>query len=94
MPERAVECRCGKRWFPTRYRNTDMADFETRLAEMSLCQACSMDVHKAMDMCPESVPMQNGISACSLPWHHSGECVPMMTPENVEQIKELRRQRA
>lgn len=73
---KAVECRCGKRWFPVSSGVLASEQVE-RLAAMCLCRACSADFNKALDMCPETVPVYKGSAACSRKWAHAGECTPV-----------------
>ena len=70
-----AQCRCGKE----RPVRTDARLGEhtmRRLAEMTACRACEADLNREMDSCPETIPLPNGVSACSLTWHHTGRCQP------------------
>lgn len=50
-----------------------------KLAERSLCTACSMDVHVKQNTCPDAVSDDHGVSGCKLGWHHEGRCEPEFT---------------
>lgn len=70
-----VRCQCGKER-PVRI-DTRMGEYVMRrLAEMTACRACEADVGREMDSCPETIPLPNGVSGCSLTWHHQGRCQP------------------
>jgi hypothetical protein len=80
-----VQCpRCGKE------RQVDGDYVRVRLAEMSLCRACDVEMNQERNSCPESILFvtanSHGVSACSLEWKHSGRCEPFVLPsDNDEQ---------
>lgn len=79
MSEREwIKCRCGK--VVQRQQGIE-ADF----AKLSMCASCSMDVQKALDMCPESIWGESSVTACGLPWTHTGRCEPIIDSSELAQ---------
>ncbi len=63
-------CKCGKE------RPVVGEEWERRLHKISLCRACDADFGQDHNLCPETVPIPGGVSACGLGWRHTGKCEP------------------
>lgn len=65
-----VTCRCGKE------RQITGDETARRIKRISTCRSCDDDTARAMNWCPETVLLPNGVSGCRLTYHHRGRCEP------------------
>lgn len=83
-------CRCGKEFFCfTREVTQEMADLSLRLKVGSMCRTCDARIAQNLDMCPEWLHVERGVSACILAWTHAGRCEPHppIAPELLAQLR-------
>jgi hypothetical protein len=74
-----VECSCGK---------VRHVDDRPLIARMSCCKTCGMEACRALDRCPETVPVPGGSSACRLGWRHQGRCEPFDIAGILQRVQE------
>lgn len=81
-------CRCGKE-YPVRVRpdaSEQEAAMWVELGNNSLCASCCADANKVMDMCPETLTIENGVAGCGGAWAHTGQCFPIVTDEQIREV--------
>lgn len=74
---RWVTCLCGKtRQMTFNEYSKKVAKLRFNLAQRQPCKTCSEQISRQLNMCPEHIVHEFGVTACSLPYHHVGKCKP------------------